>query len=76
MTSAKLILLRHNSSIVASNEHLRNELIETKQRHMSEIDQLKWTYKQLRTTQDQYNNTKKKYNGVNGGSHYSDDDEL
>lgn len=49
---------------------------------MSEIDQLKWTYKQLRTTQDQYNNTKNKYNnnnkynGVNGGSHFSDDDEL
>lgn len=39
-----------HKSLVASNSHLLEELEDLKLRHRSEVDQLKWTYDQLRKT--------------------------
>ena len=36
-------------SLMSTNEHLLNELEEMRGRHQSEIEQLKWSYDQLRT---------------------------
>ncbi|CAK8691845.1 unnamed protein product [Clavelina lepadiformis] len=49
---AKLATMLQDShrSLVATNEHLLNELEDTRGRHQSEIEQLKWSYDQLRTT--------------------------
>ena len=50
----------HFRSLVASNDHLLSELEEVKIRHQSEVEQLKWTYDQLRSA------TKLSSNGGDG----------
>ena len=39
-------------SLVVTNDHLLHELDEAKQRHQHEVQQLHWSYEQLKKTAD------------------------
>eukprot|EP00058_Branchiostoma_floridae_P000345 XP_002585833.1 hypothetical protein BRAFLDRAFT_132931 [Branchiostoma floridae] len=47
------MLQESHKSLVTTNEHLLKELEETRQRHQHEVEQLHWSYDQLKRTTEQ-----------------------
>lgn len=43
-----LFLFNFDRSLVQTNEHLLKEMTDTKQRHQNEVQQLNWSYNQLK----------------------------
>ncbi|XP_072461413.1 centrosomal protein of 72 kDa isoform X2 [Notamacropus eugenii] len=48
------MLQESHSSLISTNEHLLQELTETHIRHKAEVEQLHWSYKELKKTMSQF----------------------